>query len=76
MHPSTDNLATFMEQYMDTQASPALGVVNVLDTLQEICGAKAEHLRVNWQDERAATEWERYARRIDSARACVERDVR
>lgn len=38
----------------------------VLDSLGNVCIAKAEHLRTNWQDERAAQDW-------TTAYKCVER---
>lgn len=34
---------------------------DVLGTLANICSAKADHLRSNWQDENAAKEWDRAA---------------
>ena len=39
----------------------------VLDDLHGICYEKAEHLRANWQDERAAKAWERIAKRLTVA---------
>jgi hypothetical protein len=39
----------------------------VLKTLEEVCLAKADHLRSNWSDEFAAREWQRMARRIRKA---------
>ena len=34
---------------------------DVLESLVEICYAKAEHLRSNWQDSKAAKSWDRDA---------------
>jgi len=31
----------------------------VLETLAEVCSAKADHLRTNWQDEHTARHWEK-----------------
>jgi hypothetical protein len=42
-------------------------VVRVLEALAYVCDGKAEHLQGNWQDRRAADEWERAARRLDRA---------
>ena len=39
----------------------------VLEALHEICYAKAEHLRANWQDTEAAREWERAGEACDKA---------
>lgn len=38
---------------------------DVLDMLAEICHAKADHLRSNWQDEPAAKDWDRAGNRIN-----------
>lgn len=43
------------------------GLKNVLAMLSTICGEKAEHVAVNWQDASAAKVWDRHARAIDSA---------
>lgn len=49
------------------------GLAGVLDMLGQICLEKADHLRANWQDERAAQVWDQQARmlalRSDAARA-------
>lgn len=44
----------------------------VLGDLIDVCGAKAEHLRVNWQDDRSAAAWDAMADRLSTAaaRAC------
>ena len=36
----------------------------VLDALSAICREKAEHLRVNWQDQQSARVWREAARKI------------
>jgi hypothetical protein len=38
---------------------------SVLQGLFNICHLKAEHLRSNWQDKKAAKEWEKKAKEID-----------
>lgn len=40
-------------------------LAGVLAALVEVCGEKAEHLRVNWQDAASAQMWERMAKRLD-----------
>jgi hypothetical protein len=46
-----------LESFIDTA-----GLAATLEVLVEICHGKADHLRSNWQDERAAKDWERVAR--------------
>jgi hypothetical protein len=53
---------------MDTQAVDQLeslidkfGIHAVADCMIDICSAKAEHLQVNWQDEKSANRWRRRA---------------
>ncbi len=60
----------FFEQ--DSEAMIALeamvdkvGTRNVLYALANIAGAKAEHLRSNWQDEGTAQQWDRVAKALD-----------
>lgn len=42
----------------------ALGLIGVCQALAEICSAKAEHIRTNWQDEPLAKAWGRAARQL------------
>jgi len=35
-----------------------VGLFSVLDALSNICGLKAEHIQLNWQDAGLAKEWE------------------
>ena len=37
---------------------------SVLETIADICGGKAEHLRANWQDPVAGSNWDRAARAV------------
>lgn len=48
-------------------------IADVLLAMARVCNEKAEHLRVNWQDEGAAKAWDRGARAIDrfSTHACI-----
>jgi hypothetical protein len=39
----------------------------VASVLEQICYAKAEHVRSNWQDENLAKEWESAAKILDRA---------
>lgn len=34
-------------------------LAGVLESLDSVCRAKAEHLRVNWQDSRSARTWDK-----------------
>ena len=43
------------------------GIVDVTEKLREICHDKAEHIRVNWQDEDTADAWEEAGNLIDTA---------
>lgn len=49
-----DSIATVLEQCIDQT-----GLSQVVEHLSEICDAKAEHLRSNWQDQDTARSWER-----------------
>ena len=42
------------------------GLSNTLDAISQVCYAKAEHLRVNWQDHKSAEDWEKFAGLIDN----------
>lgn len=42
------------------------GLQNVLAMLATICGEKAEHVAVNWQDAHAAKVWAKQASAIDA----------
>lgn len=48
-----------LEQIIDAQ-----GLATVLERVADICGAKAEHLRVNWQDQSSARSWDKAARAV------------
>ena len=41
------------------------GLDSIIEALREICILKADHLRVNWQDEPSAENWERKAELLD-----------
>lgn len=44
----------------------SMGLSYVLHALEQVCYEKADHLRSNWQDEKAAKAWERDARKLDT----------
>jgi hypothetical protein len=54
--PTDSNLADYqvdeLERLIDQR-----GIADVLMALSEICGAKAEHIAVNWQDAHLAKRW-------------------
>jgi len=54
------NEADALERMMDRSG----GVSDVFDTIGEIAGGKAEHVRENWQDERLARRWNGLARKM------------
>jgi len=54
------NDADTLERMMDRSG----GVADVFDTISEIAGGKAEHVRENWQDERLARKWDNLARKM------------
>lgn len=54
----------------------ATNFATLLDGLFEVAGLKADHLRSNWQDERAARVYEDLAARLDEDRAAVEDSLR
>jgi hypothetical protein len=43
----------------------------VLRTIEDICYGKAEHLRENWQDPKAAKLWDNSGKRVGSAAASL-----
>ncbi len=40
------------------------GLTHVLTALECICGEKAEHIRINWQDNKLAAKWSAAERRF------------
>jgi hypothetical protein len=49
----------------------ALSMTEALELLYEVSCLKAEHLRINWQDEQSARLWDRAATGIDRARTAI-----
>lgn len=43
-------------------------IIEVLDLLAEVCSAKADHVRTNWQDETLGQAWDESAARILNCR--------
>lgn len=39
------------------------GAFNILLMMEMVLGEKADHLRVNWQDQRSARVWEKFSKR-------------
>lgn len=50
----------FLEYYVDQ-----VGINGVIDGLQALCYEKAEHVRLNWQDEGLARQWEKAGKLLD-----------
>ena len=55
-------LAEALEVLVDTH-----GLAEVLAALSDVCMGKAEHLRANWQDAKAAKEYDRLSARLGPA---------
>lgn len=58
-HPHTKSNLVVIEEIIDCNS-----LAHVLDVIAEICQGKAEHLRVNWQDNAQAKAWERAGNKI------------
>ena len=43
-----------------------VGLFEMLIALSVICGDKADHIRVNWQDERTARAWDEARGRLET----------
>ena len=44
----------------------AAGISNVIDAVAQVCFAKAEHLKGNWQDPDGSRAWRVVAKRVDT----------
>ena len=53
-------MKNYLEKIIDTY-----GIQSVLDNISSICYGKAEHLRINWQDDTKAKDWEGIAKALD-----------
>jgi hypothetical protein len=53
---------------LETEFVDNFGIGNTKDMLVDICYAKAEHIRTNWQDNDLAKQWERVAKQLDKLR--------
>lgn len=58
MHPYQDEIEAIVDR---------LNLQTVIEALSAVCDAKADHLRSNWQDGRAAKKWEQVASALDLA---------
>lgn len=47
------------------------GIAAVLNLITVICGAKAEHIAVNWQDTGLAKRWDTVANQLGHAQAAA-----
>ena len=50
------------------------GLSAALDALATVCGAKADHLMSNWQDDASARPWSRLGRRLDTVATAAKRE--
>jgi hypothetical protein len=58
-----NELENELERLLDKHS---LGII--LNVLTDICHAKAEHVRTNWQDEELASSWEYNAKQLDKVK--------
>lgn len=63
---TNEELAETLEQIVDRHSMHA-----VLEALETVCHAKADHLVSNWNDEGAARVWKRLAGKIGIATAAA-----
>lgn len=52
-----------------------VGIVEMLEAQAEICREKAQHLYLNWQDEKSGKSWERIARKLEAVVDRARREV-
>lgn len=52
-----------------------VGLRNVVYALEHICGEKAEHLNVNWQDGRSGIAWHDAAEHLHKAALKIKTDA-
>ncbi len=58
---SEEDLYRIIDEFVGTRGRPDI----VLDALYDAMMRTAEHLRVDWQDEKAAKIWERAAKEVN-----------
>ncbi len=56
--------------YVDSE-----GLSNTLEALADICLAKADHIRENWQDKGLAKMWDGIFRKINTLNATIKHDA-
>ena len=56
MKALTETVKIELENMVD-----AYGFTAVLESLAEIAGEKADHIAINWQDQKTAVQWNRVA---------------
>lgn len=56
------NLEATLEAMIDSE-----GITAVLTAIEAVCFEKGDHLRSNWQDEKAAKHWDKVGTRIGIA---------
>lgn len=54
-------------------AIDAHGLSNVLEIIANICRDKADHVSINWQDQRLSKSWEYAATRIELAATVIQK---
>lgn len=61
-----ENVTEILEQLIDKH-----GLTHIVTGLSLVCGEKAEHLRVNWQDKVSAKVWDADSRTLDKAARAI-----
>jgi hypothetical protein len=67
MSTTIEHVKSTMEAYIDQTS-----VAQLLDALADVCRDKAEHVRVNRQDQNTARPWDRAAKLLDSLSSKIE----
>lgn len=62
--PIPQSTQTALEQMIDRH-----GLAEIIDAIGDICAAKAQHVRENWQDESIASQWDKAGRAMIRANA-------
>ncbi len=65
--PARAALADTLENLVDRTT-----LAEILNVLAELCGAKAQHLRETWQDDKSASHWDRLRHSIETPAARAE----
>jgi hypothetical protein len=65
------NTVEALEQLTDAES-----LTHVLTGLEIMCGEKAEHIKVNWQDAKTARVWNRASKLIGTLARQIDRELK